>query len=246
MAKNRLVNTKFWTDTYVIDYLNPIDKLLFLYLITNPYTDISGVYELPLRLMAVETGIDRENIEKVIMPRFERDGKILYRDGWIAIKNFQKHQIINPKVKKGMDVGLLKAPLELRVFIENDRENIDYDSLSHSNLNLNTNTNAETAPTDPVDLELATLLRDKIIENVPTLKEPNLVLWARQVRLMRERDGRTPEQIRYLIIWSQADPFWQANILSTKKLREKFDTLVAQVKRKVNTETLKKSNVAFV
>ena len=48
---------------------------------------------------------------------------------------------------------------------------------------------------------------------------------------MRRIDKRTEEQIRYLIEWCQQDSFWQGNILSTKKLREKFDTLVAQVKR---------------
>ena len=105
---------------------------------------------------------------------------------------------------------------------------------------------ADAPAPDPVDLELATQLRDRIKENTPTFKDPNLNMWAKHVRLMRERDKRTPEQIRYLIEWSQKDPFWQANILSTSKLRDKFDTLVAQVKRKVNVETLKKSNVAFV
>ena len=140
MAKNRIVNTKFWTDTYILDELNPVDKLLFLYLITNPYTDISGVYELPLKVMAVETGIDRDNIEKTILPRFERDGKILYRGGWVAIKNFQKHQTLNPKVQAGMKEGLNKAPEELRLFIE-DSLSIEYDRLSHSNSNSNSNSN---------------------------------------------------------------------------------------------------------
>jgi len=116
--KYRLVKTKFWTDSYVLDKLNPVDKLLYLYLITNPYTDISGVYELPLQVMAVETGIDRENIERVILPRFEKDGKIMYQDGWVAIKNFKKHQSLNPSVQKGIEDGLSKAPHKLRVFVE--------------------------------------------------------------------------------------------------------------------------------
>lgn len=141
MAKFRIINTKFWTDGYVLDQLNPIDKLLFLYLITNPYTDISGVYELPLKVMAVETGIDKENIEKVIIPRFMKDGKVLYQDGWIAIKNFHKHQSLNPKVQLGIEAGLKKAPKTLRVFMEGDSLSIDDDSLSHLNLNSNLNTN---------------------------------------------------------------------------------------------------------
>ena len=116
MAKNRYVNTKFWIDSFVLDKLDSIDKLFFLYLLTNPYTDISGVYELPIKLMAFETGIDRQNMENVIIPRFEKHGKILYRDGWIAIKNFHKHQILNPKVIRGIEIGLNNAPKELKDF----------------------------------------------------------------------------------------------------------------------------------
>ena len=59
MAKERIVNTRFWSDTYISN-LDPIEKLLFLYLITNQYTEISGLYELPLKYMAVDTGIDKD------------------------------------------------------------------------------------------------------------------------------------------------------------------------------------------
>lgn len=83
----------------------------------------------------------------------------------------------------------------------------------------------------PIDYELSTLLIEEIKKNLPTFKEPNLDTWANHISRMRRLDNRTPEQIKYLIEWCQQDNFWQANILSTKKLREKFDTLVAQVKR---------------
>ena len=45
--KQRYVNTRFWNDTYVSS-LDPIEKLLFIYLLTNEHTNISGVYEPPL------------------------------------------------------------------------------------------------------------------------------------------------------------------------------------------------------
>lgn len=50
------------------------------------------------------------------------------------------------------------------------------------------------------------------------------------MRLLLDRDHRTPEQIAYVIRWCQADDFWQANILSASKLREKFDQLVAKIR----------------
>lgn len=84
------------------------------------------------------------------------------------------------------------------------------------------------------DFALAEYLLELIRTNVPTFKQPDLEKWAEHVRLMRERDGRTFEQIKYLIKWSQENNFWKANILSTSKLREKFDQLTAQVKRDRN------------
>lgn len=42
---------------------------------------------------------------------------------------------------------------------------------------------------------------------------------------MRERDKRTRREIAALFAWANADGFWQSNILSPGKLREKWDQL---------------------
>lgn len=139
MAKIRMVNTRFWIDDY-ISHLDPTEKLLFLYFLTNPYTDICGMYEIPLKNVAVDTGIDKEMVIK-ILNRFERDGKIFYREGWIAIKNFAKHQLDNPKVRRGIELGMEKVPRTL-VDIVNSEIGYTMDSLSHLNSNLNPNSNS--------------------------------------------------------------------------------------------------------
>lgn len=81
------------------------------------------------------------------------------------------------------------------------------------------------------DMRLAELLFEKIRENNPGHKKPNLEKWANDIRLMRERDERTEEQIEYLINWTQQHAFWHTNILSPGKLRKQFDKLVLQVKQ---------------
>ena len=43
MAKFRLINTKFWDDSYVAK-LSTSEKLLFIYFISNPLTTVAGVY----------------------------------------------------------------------------------------------------------------------------------------------------------------------------------------------------------
>lgn len=140
MAKTRMVNTRFWIDDY-ISHLDPIEKLLFLYFLTNPFTDICGFYEIPIKNIALDTGIDKEMVVK-ILGRFERDGKVFYRDGWIGIKNFAKHQLDNPKVNRGIELGLEKVPKSL-VDIVNNSLSIVYDRLSHLNLNPNLNSNSK-------------------------------------------------------------------------------------------------------
>jgi uncharacterized protein YdaU (DUF1376 family) len=67
----------------------------------------------------------------------------------------------------------------------------------------------------------------------PTAKTPNWDTWADHVRLMRELDLRTHEQMYDLFRWAKRDAFWCANIQSPAKLREKWDTLTAQRARAV-------------
>ncbi len=50
------MKTKFWTDAKV-RCLSPEEKLIFLYLVTNPHAHLSGLYYLPLALVEDETGI---------------------------------------------------------------------------------------------------------------------------------------------------------------------------------------------
>src|SRR5687768_3622653 len=109
MAKHRMVNTRFWDDTYISN-LDPTEKLLFLYFLTNTSTSICGIYEISLKKAAVETGIDRDMVAKVL-DRFARDKRIVYVDGWVGIVNFVKHQNQgSPKVQKGIEVGLANVP----------------------------------------------------------------------------------------------------------------------------------------
>ncbi|GKT04399.1 replication protein [Furfurilactobacillus entadae] len=85
---------------------------------------------------------------------------------------------------------------------------------------------------DSDELRLAKLLQTLMDKNNPNRRHSeDIQKWADVVRLMKERDHRTPEQIEFLIEWSQANSFWSGNILSMTKLRAQFDKLVIQVKR---------------
>ncbi|WP_394267854.1 hypothetical protein [Limosilactobacillus vaginalis] len=81
---------------------------------------------------------------------------------------------------------------------------------------------------DSVEMQLAMYLFSKIKENNPDhkkLTDSQRQKWADSIRLMIERDKRTPQQIQNMIDWCQADDFWKQNILSTAKLRKQYDTM---------------------
>ena len=145
MAKNRYIDTRFWHDTFIREHLNPLDRYLFLYFLTNDKTNISGIYELPISIISSETGIEIEMIKKMLV---RLEGKIHYIDGWIYIINFQRYQNINsPKVQVGIDNEMAKIPLKIKDEIKKLTENgIGYlygiDTQSHLNSNLNSNSNS--------------------------------------------------------------------------------------------------------
>lgn len=179
MAKERMINTRFWIDDYISN-LDPIEKFLFLYFLTNPSTDICGVYEIPLKTVATDTGIEIEMVKK-ILKRFGRDKKIFYHDGWIGIKNFSKHQKDNPSVKKGIENGLERAPKEIL-----DRLSQTVPSLSHLNLNSNLNSNSNLNTNDrPVFGEFGKvkISQEEYSKLVERFGEPNTKI------LITELDG---------------------------------------------------------
>ncbi|GAB6161927.1 hypothetical protein JCM12298_10860 [Desulfothermus naphthae] len=92
----KYVSSHFWDDNYIVE-LDPTEKLLFLYLLTNPLVKISGVYKIPLKKIAFDTGLEQDIIRK-ILKKFEEAGKIFYDKGYIIIPNFPKYQSYNSNI----------------------------------------------------------------------------------------------------------------------------------------------------
>ena len=76
MGKHRFVNVEFWQDAFVLD-LTPEEKYFYLYIMTNSKTSQCGIYELPYRVIELETGYNHETVEK-LLNRFVEYGKIKY------------------------------------------------------------------------------------------------------------------------------------------------------------------------
>lgn len=115
MSKKRYFNTKFWSDGWVVEELNPLDRYVFLYFLLNERTTLSGAYELPLRTAANETGIDREELTRMLNRLYPR---VIASDGWIILSNAIKHQNYHsPKIETAMLGELDKIPKPLLRYI---------------------------------------------------------------------------------------------------------------------------------
>jgi hypothetical protein len=78
-------------------------------------------------------------------------------------------------------------------------------------------------------MRMARYLAKKILEWKPNARIPkDFNSWADDFRKMVEIDKRSEKDIKRVIDFATSDTFWQANILSAGKLREKFDTLDAK------------------
>lgn len=270
MSKLRSVNTHFWNDNYIID-LDPIEKLLFLYLLTNPNTNMLGIYELHVRKIAFETGIDKDMVLK-IFNRFTEANKVKYLDGYVILQNFLKNQSFNGN----METSAVKVWNELPVDIRKDRftepilkglkgltkasepiAEIEYEYERELEVETEREKESEvnSVSTDVTDVpnasdsvtwdsanRVAEYLLKAICESDPTHKytknKPSVKGWVKDIDKAIRLDGRTEDQLMFLIeavfrdchkyseLWSK----WHQNIQSGAKLRDQFDTIKNQIK----------------
>lgn len=111
MSQQRVVRNEIWDDEWFYD-LEPVEKLIWLFLLTNIRCNIAGIYKLNVKWAAGTVGVDRKVLEEVL-EKFVDDGKIFREDDWIVLINFVKHQAKNPSVIKGIERVLEEIPKTL-------------------------------------------------------------------------------------------------------------------------------------
>lgn len=102
------------------------------------------MYELPISTIASETGIDIDMLKKMMV---RLKPKIFYIDGWVYLRNFQRHQSTTSlTVQKGIEIETLKIPFKILdkiTEINKKLQGIDRVSggIIYPNLNSNSNLN---------------------------------------------------------------------------------------------------------
>lgn len=257
MAKYRHVQTSFWSDARVSEEMTPEDKYFYLYLMTNEHTNQIGVYQITRKQMAFELGYSIESA-KALLDRFmNHHNLVVYNEETreICILNWGKYNLnkggkpiedcIKKELKSIKDLSLVKLVLERTEntsLVQKVSVYAGLDDTSHDTSTIRGQKEKEKEKEKEkkisrhkfktCDTNGAKYLFEKIKGNNPKQKEPNFDTWSNDFRLMREKDNRELQEIKDVIDWCQADPFWQGNILSPKKLREKFDQLTIQMNSK--------------
>jgi len=112
-----------------------------------------------------------------------------------------------------------------RTAIEREQNADRIQSVTDNNANNANNGKSDKYSPDADEFRLAEMLFEEIVTRKPDFKKPNLQKWAVHVGRMLKLDNRKVARIGEVIRWCQQDGFWQNNILSTEKLRDKFDQL---------------------
>jgi hypothetical protein len=176
MATQRYISTSFWDDPW-IRKLTPDERYLYLYFLTNPLTNIAGVYQISIDRIAFDTGYTEEKILDTLK-KFEAAGKAYYYNKeymvlptWPKHQNWEKRPKINAGIKlclEKLDPPLLSFLVKIRYRYPMDTLSISYDKVSIS----------YTYPTNYSDLDPSGLVGDeaKIKEFSPFTKTGRTVI----------------------------------------------------------------------
>ena len=127
MAIYRTLYTKFWEDDKVLDEMSMEEKLLYIYLLTNPRVKQCGCYAISFHQIFLQTNISKENAKKII-EKFEKELNLVkYSKNTkeILLLNFYKYNwtpshLIKSCIEK--ELNEVKEP----VFIEYIKKMIEY------------------------------------------------------------------------------------------------------------------------
>ena len=134
MAIYRNIQLSFWTDNKVEDEFTPEDKYFYLYLMTNPQTNICGCYEVSYSQLTNQTGYSKDTIIR-LLDRFENEHKVIKyskTNKEILLLNWYKYNWSkSEKVLKGvLTVAQHIKTKEFQKYVINTVDKVSKDTLS--------------------------------------------------------------------------------------------------------------------
>lgn len=108
MANYRQIHVSIWKDDWFLD-LDTEAKLLFIYLFSNELASLAGIYKLPLKVIAFETGLSSDYIMNTLA-MFEQAGKVYYQNGIVWIRKMRDYNRGGDKVQIRINTDLDQIP----------------------------------------------------------------------------------------------------------------------------------------
>ena len=195
-----------------------------------PFTDETLSLELDIPLNVVRIGLNTFDRLKMIE---HLGGGIFY------ICNFEKYQTLE-KIELGREKTRLRVQKhreKVKLLSESNCQDVTGYSVTGNagdKIRIDKDEESEKFNQNSEEFRLSLLLFEKIKERDPKHKGPNLQKWSEHIEKLHRIEKRDYPEIEDVIIWSQQNDFWQNNILSTQKLREKFSNLYLQMKGELN------------
>ena len=95
------------------------------------------------------------------------------------------------------------------------------------------------------EIRCVDMIINSCLKTFPNSKVPRTISekqkWAIEIDRMKRIDKRSEEDIVNALDYAITDSFWQTNIRSAKKFREKFETLIVQSRKNRNRVNIKNS-----
>ena len=95
------------------------------------------------------------------------------------------------------------------------------------------------------EISCVDMIINSCLKTFPNSKVPRTISekqkWAIEIDRMKRIDKRSEEDIVNALDYALTDSFWQTNIRSAKKFREKFETLIVQSRKNRNRGNIKNS-----
>lgn len=104
--KTRILQTKFWDDNFIFS-LSPLEKLIFLYYLTNSKVNIIHCYECPDGQVISSIGVSIGVLKKA-QDKFRQAGKIDFYNGYVKLLNAKKYETYSGDKNEGAKENLIK------------------------------------------------------------------------------------------------------------------------------------------
>lgn len=237
MAERRMMTKKIIHSDAFLDMPISTQNLYFHLLLEG---DDEGFINSPKKVQRV-IGASDDDVKILLAKKFI----ISFDSGIIVLKHWKMHNYIQKDRFKPTTHTSERALLSVKdnnVYrmdtecIQNGRVGkVSIGEVSIGEDSIEEEIKTEVLTQSQIDAEVvANYLLKHIKEFKSNFKQPNLKRWEADIEKAIRIDSRTVDQLISCINWiySEQGSFWIPNIMSGKKLREKFDTMEAQMMQK--------------